>query len=66
LFLKQDWNSMADRPTENKYDYGSHQYTGYKTGWEAGREDLDAGAPEQLRYVPESTSQSPGAWPFPT
>ena len=51
----------------NKYSYGTHQYTGYKAGWEAGREDLDAGATEKFRYVPEgAVGTQPGAWPFPT
>ena len=47
-------------PYQNHYNYGTHQYNGYKAGWEAGREDLDSGSPEQFRYVPDA----PGAWPF--
>jgi hypothetical protein len=50
-------------PYNNTYNYGTHQYTGYKAGWETGREDRDAGVPERFRYVPEV--QAPGAWPFP-
>jgi len=48
-------------PYDNKYNYGTHQFNGYKAGWEAGREDLDSGAPEQFRYTPGSS-----AWAFPS
>jgi hypothetical protein len=46
----------------NVYNYGTHQYNGYKAGWEEGSADGSAGVPERFRYVPEV--QAPGAWPF--
>ena len=54
---------FTGQPYNNTYNYGTHQYTGYKVGWEAGREDLDSGATEKFRYVPGV--QTSGAWPFP-
>ena len=52
---------FTGQPYNNTYNYGTHQYTGYKVGWEEGREDRDAGVPERFRYVPEVAT---GAWPF--
>ena len=53
---------FAGKPYVNSYNYGTHQYAGYKAGWDEGKADNIAGVPERFRYVPEV--QALGAWPF--